>query len=53
MAGTTGPTEISKFGSMYSGPFATPPDEHIALDPDLPWELRDVDDSLSADDFKG
>jgi hypothetical protein len=53
MIGNRGPIEISKFGSMYSGPFASPPQEHIVLDPDLPWELRAADDSLGADDFKG
>ncbi len=53
MMGDKGHVEISRFGSAYDGPFATPPDEEIVLDPDLPWELREGGDSLGADDFKG
>jgi hypothetical protein len=41
MLGRTGAVELSKFGSTYDGPFATPPSEPVDLDPDLPWELRD------------
>jgi hypothetical protein len=37
---------------MYAGPFASPPEEYIELDPDLPWELRDADDGLGLNDFK-
>jgi len=29
------------FGGGYQGPFATPPDEPIELDAELPWELRE------------
>ena len=33
--------EAVPFGGGYQGPFATPPDEPVDLDPDLPWELRE------------
>jgi hypothetical protein len=41
MVGRTGAVEVARFGSIYDGPFAKPPEEHVELDPDLPWELRD------------
>ena len=35
------PGQSIPFGGGYQGPFADPPEEPIALDPDLPWELRE------------
>jgi hypothetical protein len=41
MVGRTGAVEVARFGSIYDGPFAKPPEENVELHPDLPWELRD------------
>ncbi len=32
---------LGGFGRAYRTPFDRPPEEPVALDPDLPWELRE------------
>jgi hypothetical protein len=39
------PTKSGGFGAKYEGPFTAPPAEPVELEGDVPWELRDDEQS--------